>query len=99
MRTWAPTDPMEISPPRNEYFPILFSTVASKRSATFGTDLNSEAVRSKAIHRAREDNKIATAQDVMLRNPIGGLREGFLAVIPVYRKGDPGVTLEDRHRN
>ena len=31
IRTWAPNDPIASSPPRDEYFPILFSTVASKR--------------------------------------------------------------------
>jgi CHASE1-domain containing sensor protein len=80
--TWAPADPMAISPPRDEYFPILYSTVASKRTATFGTDLNSESIRSDAIRRARDSDKIATAQGIMLRNQISGSREGFLAVIP-----------------
>jgi len=82
IRTWAPADPMAISPPRDEYFPILYSTVASKRTATFGTDLNSESIRSDAIRRARDSDKIATAQGIMLRNQISGSREGFLAVIP-----------------
>lgn len=99
IRRWAPNDPMAVSPPRDEYFPILYSTVSSKRTATFGTDLNSEFVRSEAISRARDGNTIATAQGIMLRNPIKGIREGFLAVIPAYRHGLPQDTLEDRRRN
>lgn len=75
IRRWAPNDPMAVSPPRDEYFPILYSTVSSKRTATFGTDLNSEFVRSEAISRARDGNTIATAQGIMLRNPIKGMRE------------------------
>ena len=98
IRRWAPNDPMAVSPPRDEYFPILYSTVSSKRTATFGTDLNSEFVRSEAISRARDGNTIATAQGIMLR-PIKGIREGFLAVIPAYRHGLPQDTLEDRRRN
>jgi diguanylate cyclase (GGDEF)-like protein len=99
IRTWALKDPMAISPARDEYFPILYSTVASQRTATFGADLNSEQVRSEAIRRARDGDKIATAQGVMLRNPISGLHEGFLAVIPVYQYGRPLDTIENRRRN
>jgi diguanylate cyclase (GGDEF)-like protein len=99
IRTWAPTDPMAISPPRDEYFPILYSTVASQRTATFGTDLNSEQVRSDAIRRARDGDKLATAQGIVLRNPISGLHEGFLAVIPAYRQGFAHNTIEERRRN
>ena len=99
IRTWAPNDPIASSPPRDEYFPILFSTVASKRTATYGTDLNSEEVRSQAIRRARDSDKIATAQGIVLRNQISGSREGFLAVIPAYRHGLPHDTIEDRRRN
>ena len=99
IRTWAPNDPIASSPPRDEYFPILFSTVASKRTATYGTDLNSEEVRSQAIRRARDSDKIATAQTITLRNQIGGSHQGFLAVIPAYRHGLPHDTIEDRRRN
>ena len=99
IRTWAPSDPLEISPPRDEYFPILYSSVASNRKATFGVDLNSESVRREAIKRAREGNAIATAQTVQLRNPISGTREGFLAVLPVYKQGLPDSTITDRERN
>src|SRR6185369_1225186 len=56
IRTWAPTGPMSVSPKRDEYFPVLYSTVSSKKSATFGTDLNSEPRRSEAIRRAVDGN-------------------------------------------
>jgi CHASE1-domain containing sensor protein len=56
IRTWAVTGPMSVSPERDEYFPILYSTVSSKRAATLGTDLNSEPIRSEAIRRARDGN-------------------------------------------
>jgi diguanylate cyclase (GGDEF)-like protein len=97
--TWSLTDPMQVSPPRDEYFPILYSTVASKRSATLGTDINSEAVRYDAIQRARDGNVLATAQNVKLRNPIGGLRSAFFGVLPVYRKGVPHETIAERRDN
>jgi CHASE1-domain containing sensor protein len=85
IRTWSLSNPMAVSPERSEYFPILYSTVASKRAATPGTDLNSEPARAEAIRRAREGNIMSTAQGIQIRNPIGGLRDAFLAMIPVYR--------------
>ena len=99
IRTWSLSNPMAVSPERDEYFPILYSTVASKRSATLGTDLNSEPVRSEAIRRAREGNIMATAQGIQLRNPISGLRDGFLALIPVYRHDAELDSVDERRRN
>jgi len=99
IRTWSLSNPMAVSPERDEYFPILYSTVSSKRAATLGTDLNSEPVRSEAIRRAREGNIMATAQGIQLRNPISGLRDGFLALIPVYRHDTELSSVEDRRRN
>ena len=99
IRTWSLSNPMAVSPERDEYFPILYSTVASKRSATLGTDLNSESARSEAIRRASEGNIIATAQGIQIRNPISGLRDAFLAMIPVYRRDADIESIEQRRRN
>jgi len=99
IRTWSLTSPVSVSPERDDYFPILYSTVASQKSATLGTDLNSERARSEAIKRARAGNIMATAQNILLRNPIGGQRPGFFAVLPVYRKGVPHSTVDERREN
>lgn len=42
---------------------------------------------------------MATVQGVQLRNPIGGLRDGFLALIPVYRRGAELNSLDERRCN
>lgn len=97
--TWAPTGPVFESKPRDEYFPILYSTVSHDRTATFGTDLHSEAVRSRAIRRARDGDIMATAQGVQLRNPIGGKRPGFLVFLPIYKAGQPHDDVVSRRRN
>ncbi len=99
IKTWSLSDTMSVSPPRDEYFPIFYSTVASQKSATLGTDVNSEAVRHEAIQRAREGNVLATAQSVTLRNPIGGQRSAFFGVLPIYRKGMPHETAPERLEN
>ncbi len=99
IRTWTASGPMPPEPQRDEYFPIVYSTATKYKRATFGTDLNSEPVRSEAIARARDSNTMATAQNIWLRNPIDGSRSGFLAFLPVYKQGVPTDTTEQRRRN
>jgi CHASE domain len=48
---------------------------------------------------ARDGNIMATAQNVLLRNPIGADRWGFFVVVPVYRPGLPLDSVEARRRN
>ena len=42
---------------------------------------------------------MATAQGIQLRNPISGQRDGFLAVLPVYRRGMPIGGVNERREN
>ena len=77
----------------------MYSTTVKNKRATFGADLNSEPARSQAIARARDGDTMATAQNIQLRNPIGGSRAGFLAFLPVHRHGAPNDTVEQRRRN
>src|SRR5262249_15611714 len=99
IKSWRVSGPPPLSPAHDEYFPVLYSTTASKASATFGLDLNSEPVRSRAIQLARDNDLVATAQNILLRNPIDGSRLGFLYIAPVYRAGAPLATEEERHNN
>ena len=99
IRTWSLANPMTVSPDRDEYFPITYSTVSSARTGTLGTDLDSEPIRGEAIRRAREGNYMATAQGIELRNPIGGQLAGFLALVPVYRHGVDLNSVEGRRSN
>ena len=86
--TWSISGPPTVSPGRDEYFPVLYSTVASQLTATIGVDMKSEPVRGEAIARARDGNIMATAQGIQLRNPISGQRDGFLAVSSRLPQGD-----------
>ena len=97
--TWRPNRPVRPARERQEYFPILYSTVSQAKTATYGTDLNSEATRSQAIARARDEDIMAIAQDVQLRNPIAGKSRGFLAFLPVYNTGLPHDSVAARRRN
>jgi diguanylate cyclase (GGDEF)-like protein len=99
IRTWAASGPLTPAPQRDEYFPVLYSTVSDHKRATFGTDLNSEIVRRQAISRARDSNIMATAQNIWLRDPINGQRSGFLVFLPVYKQGASSEGLDERRRN
>src|SRR4029079_10898865 len=99
MRCGTATAPMPPEPQRDEYFPILYSTATKNQRATFGTDLDSEPARSEAIALARDGNTMATAQNIWLRNPIGGGRSGFLAFLPVYKQGVTQEHTEHTGRN
>jgi len=98
IRSLALTGASSPSPERDEYFPVLYTTAASKLPASLGFDLDSEPVRHEAFQRARDGNIVATAQNVQLRNPISGLRPGFLIMVPVYRAGASTDSVEARHR-
>ena len=97
--TWSISGPPTVSPGRDEYFPVLYWTVASQLTATIGVDMKSEPVRGEAIARARDGKTMATAQGIQLRNPISGQRAGFLAVLPVYRRGTPIGGVNERREN
>ena len=53
-------------------------------------------VRDEAIERARDGNSMATAQNVQLRNPIGGQRSGFLGGPSRLPEGDAASTRVER---
>ena len=99
IKTWVAQAPRAISTERDEYYPVLYSTAAFKRTGTVGTDLNSEPNRSSAIRRARDGNVMTIAQDVVLLNPFDENRMGFIAFLPVYRQGVPHDTIIERRRN
>ena len=99
IKTWVAQAPRAISTERDEYYPVLYSTAAFKRTGTVGIDLNSEPNRSSAIRRARDGNVMTIAQDVFLLNPFDENRMGFIAFLPVYRQGVPHDTVIERRRN
>jgi CHASE1-domain containing sensor protein len=81
---WTLAAPIKAGRPRAEYFPVLFSTDHDTDPTVVGMDLNSEPVRRDTIRRAIATGNMATAQDVMLREPGGNNVRGFIVVLPVY---------------
>jgi signal transduction histidine kinase/CheY-like chemotaxis protein/HPt (histidine-containing phosphotransfer) domain-containing protein len=87
-----------VSPERDEYFPLFFSTVRPESSGAYGIDLGSEEGRLATITRARDSGELAVSPIVVLHYGRGD-RRGFFAVLPVYRSGLPHASIEDRRSN
>jgi diguanylate cyclase (GGDEF)-like protein len=87
-----------VSPDREEYFPVYYRLEKERlgKPYVYGVDQNEDGVRGKTLERARDSNQLKVSGDLNLRS--GGGR-GFLALMPVYRKGAPHDTIEQRRDN
>lgn len=97
IRAIAPDGSLPVSPERDEYFPKFYSTEA-RTSPVYGLDLNDGGARERVLTHIRDGNVLSTSPLLLLH--IGeGDRRGFWAGLPVYARGLPHDTLEDRRRN
>ena len=97
IRAVAPDGSLPVSPERDEYFPKFYST-EPRTSPVYGLDINVEGVRAQTLARIRDGNVLSTSPPLLLH--IGnGDRLGFWAGLPVYARGLPHETVEDRRRN
>jgi CHASE1-domain containing sensor protein len=99
IKAWAADGAMPPAPEGEEYFPVLYATNVPKGASTFGVDLESEPIRRKTIERARDDDRMAAALDVVLSNEGKEERRGFFVTLPVYRQGLPQATVAERREN
>jgi diguanylate cyclase (GGDEF)-like protein/PAS domain S-box-containing protein len=97
IRTITEDGKLVIAPDQDEYFPKFYST-EPRTSRVYGLDNNDGAARLRAVHHIRDENVLSTSPPLMLL--IGeGDRRGFWAGLPVYARGLPHETVEDRRRN
>ena len=87
---------LQPAPERDEYFPILYSTVPTT-SVIYGSDLASQVQKHDAINRARDDNSVAVLPDAAWWD--NHAKEGIFVAVPVYLKGMPHGSVADRRRN
>ncbi len=83
---------------RAEYFPVYFIGPGPGDPAVFGYDLASEPTRLEAVCNARDTGKIQVSGRIALIQEEKN-RDGFLILLPVYERGKPRASLEDRRRN
>lgn len=82
----------------SEYFPILYVEPYANNEAALGFDPSSEPIRLQALKLSWDSGKIHSTEPLRLvQEPHDGL--GFLVFAPVYRKGAPIETVEDRREN
>ena len=87
-RRWTLTGPSSPSPERDEYFPVLYSTVASKAAgdARHRPQLRAGATaRPSSVPVTAMSSPPPRTSSCAIRSTV--LRPGFLVVVPVYRAG------------
>ncbi len=82
---------------QDEYFPIFYSTVP-KTSMLYGLDLRSEPPTLAELERARDDDQLGFSAVPALVSA-NGKQPGYIFSLPVYQKGLPLGTVEERRRS
>ncbi len=88
---------MIVSPEHGEYYPIFYATLR-RTASLYGLDLRSEPATLAELERARDEDRLGFSQVSTLVST-GGSQSGFLFSLPVYKRGLPHDTLQDRRRN
>jgi CHASE1-domain containing sensor protein len=86
-----------ISPERDEYYPKLYSTDA-RISPVYGIDIGDGTSQAHTVARIRDENVVSITAPLLLHTGDGD-RRGFWAGLPIYARGLPHETVEDRRRN
>jgi CHASE1-domain containing sensor protein len=98
IKSVAPDNNIVPSEDREEYLPIFYSSVTSRKSPIYGIDLRSQPLIERPLDRARDQDQLSAVPDFVLHSATGN-KHGFLFSLPVYRQGLPHDTVEDRRRN
>ena len=86
--------------PRSHYTSISFLEPYNERNQrAFGYDMYTEPTRRAAMDAARDSGRAAISGKVTLVQEIdNNVQAGFLMYVPVYAKGQPTATLEERRQ-
>ncbi len=86
---------------RTEGYPIVFLEPADDRNrVALGFDMYSEPVRREAMDLARDSGRPTVSARVRLvQETEAEVQSGFLIYLPVYRRGAPHSTVEERRAN
>ncbi len=82
---------------RSEYFPIHFREPAPEGGRAFGFDAASDPDRRKALILAGNSGKSRATTARLIADP--SPRAGLVVYQPIYRRGAPHDTAEERHHN
>jgi diguanylate cyclase len=88
---------LSVSPDHEEYYPIFYATVP-RTSPLYGLDLRSEPETLVELEQARDYDRLGFSPIVRLVST-SNTRSGFLFSLPVYRRGLPHGTIDERRHN
>jgi diguanylate cyclase (GGDEF)-like protein len=83
---------------QSEYFPVYYTTEKARADAIYGLDLGDDGMREDTLRRARDSNDLAASRSLVLQTGAGN-RRGFFVVLPVYKRGAPDHSIEERRAN
>jgi diguanylate cyclase len=86
-----------VSPERSEYYPIFYATIPVT-SPLYGLDLRTEPRTLAEMERARDGDRLGFSPVPTLIST-GNIKSGFLFSLPLYKRGLPHDSIEDRRRN
>ncbi len=86
------------APRRQEYFPVYFVQPYKGNEMALGFDMASNPTRLEALNRSRDTGQVAATARITLVQETAK-QSGILVLLPVYKKGAPADSLEDRRRN
>jgi diguanylate cyclase (GGDEF)-like protein len=97
IKSVGPDGRMSPAPEQDEYFPLFYSN-EPLTAPIYGINVKDGGVRQRPLERARDSNYPAATGSFRLQTGAGD-RNGFFAVLPVYRRDLPHDTLDERRSN
>jgi diguanylate cyclase (GGDEF)-like protein len=86
------------SPAAAEYFPVYYTTEKIRTDLVRGLNLADGGIRQQPLEKARDGGMLAASQEFTLQSGTGD-RTGFFVVLPIYKRGLPHNSVEERRRN
>jgi CHASE1-domain containing sensor protein len=86
------------SPAATEYFPVYYTTEKTRMDLVKGLNLADGGIRQQPLESARDGDLLAASQEFTLQSGTGD-RIGFFVVLPIYQRGLPHNSVEERRRN
>ncbi|MEX0293701.1 MULTISPECIES: diguanylate cyclase [Pseudomonas] len=78
------------APPRDHYFPVLYTQATQMQGQPYGLDLRGQAVRDQALMRALEPGSMAVSAPLDMISVAPGYARGLLMVAPVFYSAQAG---------
>ncbi|MFJ4433860.1 diguanylate cyclase [Pseudomonas sp. NPDC089395] len=80
----------QAAPPRDHYFPLLYTQAIQQQGQPYGLDLRSQPAREQALKRALLPGSMAVSEPLDMINVAAGYSRGLLMVAPVFSDKEPG---------